>query len=710
MEGSNLADKEITIRVNTEADSSQVDDLKNKVDELSASADSASESMDSAGESADSLGNSADSVNGDSLSQAGESAEELGNNAGNADQEVQNLGNDLSLLEASALLDISGQLGSIGANAEGMAQEMNTAAISVGQLSTNVGVAEPQMVNLINHISNATFPQNEAMAYVGALNQMGVSANKLGDSATNMDRINDATGIGYNKVMQLTQGLQSVGVSADNLPSAFNAIAYAQSNVNGGADTLTTVLKRQASTINEYGLNTDQLVLIMQKLSQQGVQGMKMGSELSKVLKDNNGDITAIEQSLGMQSGALANASQVTGEYEGKLQQLADEEAEHKTILDQIGAAWEDVSLQMSPVLEPMGSFMGLIGQAGSYAVGINGLVTLAQSMNTLRNAEILSTIATKASAAAQWLLNIAMDANPIMLVVLAIIALVAILGYLYFNNEQVRAAIDGLGQTFMWVGQIMYSSIINAVNWIIGALQNLWNYIMTLGGLLPQNVSITGNSIIDTVLRVMAFIATLPLQLGMIFMNMIARALGFGNNFVQNMISAGSRSVSNFIGYITQMPGKLSGELNNMLSTVGQWAATLPQKFWDAGVNAVKNFLSALGIASPGTMQRTLEWEVTEMGENIPEQSRTLLTNIGRLGEDVVDEFGNPALGLNYEDTANSSIVNYTNNNNDGNNPSIRDLILNIGSVDDEERVNQILEALRRYLAFDNETAGRTT
>ena len=705
-----MADKEITIRVNTEADSSQVDDLKNKVDELSASADNASESMDSAGESADSLGNSADSVNGDSLSQAGESAEELGNNAGNADQEVQNLGNDLSLLEASALLDISGQLGSMGANAEGMAQEMNTAAISVGQLSTNVGVAEPQMVNLINHISNATFPQNEAMAYVGALNQMGVSADKLGDSATNMDRINDATGIGYNKVMQLTQGLQSVGVSADNLPSSFNAIAYAQSNVNGGADTLTTVLKRQASTINEYGLNTDQLVLIMQKLSQQGVQGMKMGSELSKVLKDNNGDITAIEQSLGMQSGALANATQITGEYEGKLQQLADEEAEHKTILDQIGAAWEDVSLQMSPVLEPMGSFMGLIGQAGSYAVGINGLVTLAQSMNTLRNAEILSTIATKASAAAQWLLNIAMDANPIMLVVLAIIALVAILGYLYFNNEQVRAAIDGLGQTFMWVGQIMYSSIINAVNWIIGALQNLWNYIMTLGGLLPQNVSITGNSIIDTVLRVMAFIATLPLQLGMIFMNMIARALGFGNNFVQNMISAGSRSVSNFIGYITQMPGKLSGELNNMLSTVGQWAATLPQKFWDAGVNAVKNFLSALGIASPGTMQRTLEWEVTEMGENIPEQSRTLLTNIGRLGEDVVDEFGNPALGLNYEDTANSSIVNYTNNNNDGNNPSIRDLILNIGSVDDEERVNQILEALRRYLAFDNETAGRTT
>ena len=353
---------------------------------------------------------------------------------------------------------------------------------------------------------------------------------------------------------------------------------------------------------------------------------------------------------------------------------------------------------------------MGLIGQAGSYAVGINGLVTLAQSMNTLRNAEILSTIATKASAAAQWLLNIAMDANPIMLVVLAIIALVAILGYLYFNNEQVRAAIDGLGQTFMWVGQIMYMSIINAVNWIIGALQNLWTYVITLGGLLPENVSITGNSIVDTILRVLAFISTLPIQIGIVFVNIIARTLGFGNNFVQNMIRAGSNAVTNFFSYIAQIPGRLGTELGNALNKVNEWAATLPQKFWDAGVNAVKNFLSALGIASPGTMQRMLVWEVSEMGRRVPDESRTLLSNIGRLGEDVVDEFGNPTLGLNYEDTANASIVNNNNNNNEGNGQSIRDLILNIGSVDDEERINQILEALRRYLAFDNETAGRTT
>ena len=456
-------------------------------------------------------------------------------------------------------------------------------------------------------------------------------------------------------------------------------------------------------------MNVDQAAVMTAAASQKWGTGRRAMSNLSSALKDANGDTRALEQALGLQAGALDGASQMTSQYSDQVQQLADEEAEHKTWLDQLNAAWEDMSLFLSPVLEPLGSFMGLIGQAGSFAVGINGLVTLAQSMNTLRDAEILSTIATKASAAAQWLLNIAMDANPIMLVVLAIIALVAILGYLYFNNEQVRAAIDGLGQTFMWVGQIMYTSIINAVNWIIGALQNLWNYVITLGGLLPENVSITGNSIIDTILRVLAFIVTLPMQIGMVFLNIIARTLGFGNNFVQNMLRAGSRAVSNFIGRIAQLPSEVMQEFNEIINNALNFAGQIGQILWQAGVNAITGFLGALDRHSPGIMQREFVAEISEMGERVPDESRTLLSNIGRLGEDVVEEFGNPMLGLNYEDTANASIVNNNNNNNEGNGQSIRDLILNIGSVDDEERINQILEALRRYLAFDNETAGRT-
>ena len=50
-------------------------------------------------------------------------------------------------LEGFSMLAAGEVLQGYGASAEGMAQQMNAASISVGQLSKNVGMAEPQMVS-----------------------------------------------------------------------------------------------------------------------------------------------------------------------------------------------------------------------------------------------------------------------------------------------------------------------------------------------------------------------------------------------------------------------------------------------------------------------------------------------------------------------------------------------------------------------------------
>ena len=60
-------------------------------------------------------------------------------------------------LEGFSMLAVGDVLQGYGASAEGMAQQMNTASISVGQLSKNVGMAEPQMVSMINNISTMTY-------------------------------------------------------------------------------------------------------------------------------------------------------------------------------------------------------------------------------------------------------------------------------------------------------------------------------------------------------------------------------------------------------------------------------------------------------------------------------------------------------------------------------------------------------------------------
>lgn len=491
------------------------------------------DTADSTSDSADELNNSLDNVDGSSLQETSGDADSLSGSLDGASESAEGLGDSLGIIEGSMLLSVGQQFSQMGTGAESMAQQIDTASISVGQLATNVGMAEPQMVGLINNISNVTFPQDEAMAYVNQLNQMGVSADKLGESATNMDRLNDATGMGYANVMQLTQGLQAVGISADNLPESFNAVAFAEANVNGGAETMGRVFKRQASTINEYGLTADQVVLIMQKLSEQGVSNTKMGTELSAVLKDNNGDLQAIEQSLGMQSGALENATATTSKYEGQIMSLANEEMQHKTLTQQLGAVWEDVTLSLGGVLSPLGSAVGLLGQIGSVGMSVMGLRSLAQGMremtmaiNIMRNAESLSAGVKTVLATAFGVETVAQEGNtvaktsaiaptsalavaenslllPILLVVGAIALLIGVLWYLYNNNETVRQSVDWLAQQFqlfvgrlLQVGQIIVSFVSNSISaflrWVTGGSQastNLVNAIYNALVTLPSRV-----------------------------------------------------------------------------------------------------------------------------------------------------------------------------------------------------------------------------
>ena len=178
------------------------------------------------------------------FNEAAAGAGELEASVSSADTAVEDLGSDLDIINSSMLLQLSEQVGQVGAQAEGMAQDMNTAAISVGQLATQTGIAEPQMVSLINNISNATFPNDEAMMYVKSLDQMGVSAENLGTSATNIDKINDAFGLGAQTTNSLAQELGVLGVDMNNVSSSFNALAYANSNTVGGMQNYYTFLRK----------------------------------------------------------------------------------------------------------------------------------------------------------------------------------------------------------------------------------------------------------------------------------------------------------------------------------------------------------------------------------------------------------------------------------------------------------------------------------
>ena len=498
------------------------------------------------GNSADQLSSSLDNVNGSSMQETSNSAEQLANAEDKASESAENLGNSLGIIEGSMLLAAGQQIGSLGDGAENMAQQMDTAAISVGQLATQTGMAEGDMVNLINNISNVTFPNDEAMMYVKNLNQMGVSNENLGKSATDIDRINDAFGLGARNTNSMATELAVLGVDANNLSSSFNALAYANANTKGGMDNFFTFLRRYDADLNQMGYDVDQTALIISSATQKYGGGRAALTGLSSALKESGGDARKLEEALDMQSGSLDNATQITGEYEGQLMQLANEEMEHKTILERIGAAWEDVSLSLSPVLSPLSSAVGLLGQVGSVGMSVMGLRSLAQgvremtmAINIMRNAESLSAGVKAVLSAAFGVETVAQEGNtiaktsaiaptsalavaenslllPILLVIGAVALLIGVLWYLYNNNETVRQGINWLIVTFTQfinkmiqvatqIATFVANSISKFLEWVTGgrtSANDLVNAIVDIIGGLPNGVSSAMNGVKDALVK----------------------------------------------------------------------------------------------------------------------------------------------------------------------------------------------------------------
>ena len=468
--------------------------------------------IDEASSAADVLSDSLGNVDGSNLGDAASGADELGDSLGGASGAADELGNSLGIIEGSMLLGAAEQIGNLAGNTEKMAQEMNTAAISVGQLATQTGIAEPQMVSLISEISNATFPQEEAMMYVKSLDQIGVSSENLGKSATDLDRINDAFGMGAGKVNSLGQELSVLGVDMNNVSDSFNALAYANANTVGGMDNYYNFLRKYDAQFKELGYDVDQSSIIIAAATQKYGGGKAALSGLSEALEEADGDTRKLEEALGIQAGTLDHASDVTGQYEGQLQELANEEAEHKTILDQIGAAWEDVTLHLSGVLSPAAAAIGAIGEVGSLGMSIKGIKELSTTFNQLKETKYGMAAANYVQAASETVLsgataaygvvvgvltgeiglaeaatmawNAVLAMNPLVLVAVAAVALaVAVyeVGKAFGWWTDVSSMIDAI-----WAGiQRLWAAFINHpdVQAIISIMSQAWNVLSSAIG-----------------------------------------------------------------------------------------------------------------------------------------------------------------------------------------------------------------------------------
>ena len=495
------------------------------------------------------------------------------------------------------------------------AQQAKDATQGIGTAMENV---KNRVAKAVQKIIDAVGVENIA----GAINRFSSQFGKVGDAAAGM-----VTGVKgwFGKAAQAAQPLVSIwqsdfgqlGVYLKGLAS--NAQAFGGSLLDvvtngGGLQNFLTGLNNIISPlVNWWIALTRNVSIFIGTLSDSGgVQAFLASlSELWKGLTQlGQGLADAVTGFLavGQNGGAAASIGQLVGDafnaaapfvekLASTLQSLGDWASEH-------GDAIRTV----------------IAGIAGGFAA-FKTASLISAAVTALKSFDV----AAKIAAAGQWVLNAAMNANPIVLVVTAIGALVAALVWFFTQTETGRKAwasftsflssawqsvvsfVTSLGQNIAnFFTQTIPNAIQSVIQWFqqlpsaIGtALSNLITSIGTWAVSFGQSALQAGQQFVSNIAN---FLTNLPatiaywLAYGITFVVLWAAQLG------SQAISAGQQFLANLGSYISQVPGRIGARLSGAISAVGSFASSMASGALRAGQQFLSNLVNTLA-SIPGRM-----------------------------------------------------------------------------------------------------------
>lgn len=257
------------------------------------------------------------------------------------------------------------------------------------------------------------------------------------------------------------------------------------------------------------------------------------------------------------------------------------------------------------------------------------GIVTtiglLAVVLNASTIATTAQTVATNAAAAAQGLLNMVMNANPIALIVTLIAGLVVAIIGLWNNSEAFRNFVTGAFQQIQQVAQVVIDAIVNfftvtvpnAIGVVIGFFQNLWNSIVsvfngalsTVSGFVSSVVSFFTVSVPNAVSNMLSAAGRIPGQIASFLGSALSSAASFVGSFASSAIQAASQFVSNIVSGLSGLAGRVmsvgSDIVHGIWSGISGAAGWLMNQISGFANNIVSGIKGLFGIDSPSKVMR---------------------------------------------------------------------------------------------------------
>lgn len=342
-------------------------------------------------------------------------------------------------------------------------------------------------------------------------------------------------------------------------------------------------------------------------------------------------------------------------------QEVGDKFGDAASTSSQVAGGLGDLGGALAQLPGPLGAVGSGMEMLGPSIMGVTGAMDLAEAATAKlglanvkaaaqtalqKTATVAASAATKAAAAGQWLLNAAMSANPIGLVVIAIAALVAGFVLAWKHSETFRKIVTGawtaiktatvavfnflkpyimavwnavktyfttVFKVYRTIFTTAWSAIRTATSTVFSAIRSVISTVMSaVSGYVSSainrikaiwgGISVLYTKARDAVGSAVSYLRDLPQRAKDAMGDIAGKFLTVGSNIVSGIRNGVSNAWSSFVNFITGKIKDILGSLKNLLG-IGSPSKVMAKQIglpMVQGIRAGFNSLSAADIVNP--------------------------------------------------------------------------------------------------------------
>ena len=457
--------------------------------------------------------------------------------------------------EASGALDgLMGSLGSLqgalttaagGAGLEGFARSQADSNVTLARMADRIGESEDALRGSIDGMTDWTFSSHDAAAGMELLSQRGVdNLEAMEELLPAWDDFADATGQDFVKAMDDGQrALGAFGIPAEDAAENMDTLTFLTNEIDVPLDRLSRQIRGNEEDLAAMGLGLDESAGLLAALQAKGMDGRDAVALFGRAVKGSEGDLDDLLGELGLTADEFETYTGKVGEAEGITSKQADQANSVATPMERLGGVIENLGFRFGGLGQIAGMVAAPLGSLGPIMFGIN------QAGGMFAKVGPMMTKALGGLGKAFAVLGKIILANPLFLIVAAVVAIIAIVWHF---RDEIMAAIGA------------------AWEWLKDATSSVWEWLTDLWSGLVDMISGAWTAVLD-------WFRGLP---GRILSALGGLASTVWNFIVENhpiallwraMTGSGDESESGVMSWLLGLPGRIV-----------EWIGGLATVVWD--------------------------------------------------------------------------------------------------------------------------------